>query len=377
MTTRRAPARSRRAPANLRFILAGLMCVVALTASGADITILAGFGPGGGEGSPLSRRTAAGALAPQPGLDHFARLTARHLHRFVELQGGNAAQPVRLRHMPGGGGRIAASALLAGPARSDSAEITLAVLPAGFFMDMAFPDPALPSGSERIDLARLAPLGGRIADEFLCVARANGARTVADVSATSIVGATAPGQRAYIHARILALLAPAPPRIVPGYRDMNDAVRALQRGEVEIICGWSHEDIRSRSGAGLDLRSLAPILRFTPPAGSSRLPSVADAQAASKDTVLRDAIAALAWEGALVATLVARADAPAEQLAVLRKAFVSMLRDPEVRREALRRNLQVDPVPAERIARALGALGALAPDVRALLRRAETLQAGP
>lgn len=317
-----------------------------------SITIIVGFAPGGGDEAGLaSRRTGASALLPQPGYDHTARLYARHLARFLP-----GAVHVDLRHMPGAGSARAAAHLYT-EAPTDGSEIAIL---SGSLLRLA----ALGHASAPFDPRQFSVIGGRYEDEYLCVSSRQGPQDIAAINGESIFGATAPGQRSQVHFSALMVATGKSARLVPGYRDFNDAVRALQRGEVQALCGWSHEDIRSRMpGAG----QLVPIVRFSAPGGQTRLPNVPDVMALTGDSTKRAALAFLGWEGVAAYTLLAPPGVPAATLEILRAGYGKMMMDPAVRQEGLRRNLAIEAVPASRIEQALAAMAESPPQVRTLI----------
>jgi len=307
-------------------------------------------------------------MLPQPALDHFARLLQRHLGKFLQIE-----EPVRLRHMPGGGG-VQAAAWLERSAPRDAS--TLAILPGPFYRNRIL--------SGQGQSLRFRAIGARSADEFVCAVLSRperGQPLQPDailrnlIKQTVIAGAATAAHASWLQARLIERAAPGSLRIIPGYRDFNDAVRALQREEITLLCGWSVEALRARGGAGQGLAGLTPLLRFTPPGMTSSLTGVPSAELFSADPSWREAAQFLAYEGLLGSVLIAPPGTPEEALAPLREAFVRTLRDAQVRREASRRSLALDPVSPARIETAFAAMNAVSAPARKLLQEIAARQA--
>lgn len=322
-----------------------------------SLLLIAGFAPGGGDrlGS-MTRGSSPARVLPQPALDHFARLVQRRLGRFLP------GEPlIELRHMPGGGGARAAQWLSEQGAGGAS---VLALLPARFYRNAA-----LGLHGANIRAPALMAIGGRIEEEFVCVSRPEAGRW--PFRAGTVFGAAGPGHTSHLHARWLEQASGAKFRLIPGFRDPGEALRAMQRGEIDAWCGLGWEEARARLGNAPS--GIVPFARLTAPGSRSRLPSVADAASFFLEPLWREIAGFFAFEGVLSAALMTGAKTPAHFIDALRSGFAAMMRDADVRREALRRNLGLDPVAPARIDQALKAMAALSPPAREMLR---TLDAG-
>lgn len=314
------------------------------------LLLIAGFAPGGGDRlGAMSRGAAPARVLPVPALDHFARLVQRQFGRFLPDN-----PQIELRHMPGGGGARAAQ-WLAG--QGDDNVIT--ILPARLYRNAA-----LALHGADIELSGLKPLGGRIEEEFVFVCR-DALRRWAFPAGT-VFGAAGPGHVSYLHARWLQAASSVKFRLIPGFRDTGEALRAMQRGEIDAWCGLGWEEARGRLGHASS--GITPFARLTAPGSVSRLPAVPDAMNFSSSPLWREASGFLAFEGALSAVLMVRSQTAAPIVAALRTGFAAMMRDAGVRREALRRNLGLDPVAPARIDQALTSMAALSPQARKALQ---------
>ena len=329
-------------------LLAVVICtwLAANSVSGSEsfgnVTIIAGFSPGGGdEGGGPGGRNAASRLQPQPGYDQTARLFARHIGAFLP---GNPSTAVR--HMPGAGSIKAAAFIANGAARDGS---ILGVVSAAALLA-----PLLGTGDGSYALDSFSFIGGRNADEYVCAAAGvSGVESFEDWPAGEMAfGVSAPGRRPYVHAHLLKQLAAGPIRIVSGYRDTNEMMLALRRGEVAGICGLSFETLRAGLQGLLASGKVQPLMRLSPP-WLEKLRAVPRAQDVARRRGMTpefiNALDFMALEGAIAWTLVAPALVSPERMALLRTAFEAMQRDRGYLREAARRNLDIETVGAARI----------------------------
>ena len=351
----------------LAFSLCGNAASLAQSAFPEGITIIAGFAPGGGDEAGSAGRSAASRLQPQPGYDQTARLYARHLGAFLP---GKPA--IAIRHMPGAGS-LKAAQFLAHEAKRDGGIL-------GVVSAQALLAPLLGEQNAGFFLSDFAFIGGRSADEYLCAADGSaGLENIEDLKTRETAfGVTAPGRRPSIHANLLQRLTGAKLRLVSGYRDNNELVLALRRGEISGVCGLTLETFRASLSPWIASGRLKPLMRLSPP-GSSKLPAVPTAQeiagqaVGAHDASFAAALDFMALEGAIAWTLTAPAATPPATLANLREAFSHMQRDPAYLREAARRNLAIEPVSHKTIEAAVVTLQAAPEQIRRTVRNFQSV----
>ena len=272
---------------------------------------------------------------------------------------------VLLRHLPGAASLKAAS-LIANEAPADAS--VLGVVSSGALIARLFGNPAAD-----YRLRDFAFVGARTADEYVCAADGeSGVETLDDLAKPGLsVGSSAPGRRPYAHAHLLKDLAQTDLRIVSGYRDANEMLLALRRGEVSLLCGLSFETYRAGLSGWLSSGRLKPLMRLSP-AWAERLSAVPRAEEIARSKGRGDLAPALefmALEGALAWTLTAPARVSPERIAELRKAFEAMQADRAYLREAARRNLEVSPFPIARLDEAASRLASTPPAVLDIVKK--------
>jgi hypothetical protein len=322
------------------------------------LTLISGFGPGGGDSQGGSaRQSGASQLRPQPVYDLTARLYARHIGRFLPGIG-----KVSLRLMPGAGS-LRAARWLYRDAPADGS--VLATVSGRALRQMML------RGEMQGDQPFTA-IGGRITGEYICAHR----RRSGQVAAPMAFGATAPGERSFVHAQAIAEANIAGIRLVAGYANSVQLALAFRRREIDGFCGLGAAMIRSQLGSAMASGELVPLVRFSPP-GRGVLQHIAGASdklanpasGTGNASQMRDGIRFLERQGMIDFALLAPLGVPGTQSARLRDAYSQMLADPEFRREAVRWSLEVNPVTAAEIDRAFGHLNALAKTAQPAMQR--------
>jgi tripartite-type tricarboxylate transporter receptor subunit TctC len=137
-------------------------------------------------------------------------------------------------------------------------------------------------------------------------------------------------------------------RIVRGFPGGNEIKLAMLRGEVGGRCGWSWSSVKATEAEWLREGSISMLaqlsLRRHPDLPDT--PLISDfAKTDEARQIFKVALArqVMAWPFA------APPDTPVERVAALRKAFDDTLRDQDYLAEAKKLNLEITPVPGERI----------------------------
>ena len=137
-------------------------------------------------------------------------------------------------------------------------------------------------------------------------------------------------------------------RIVRGFPGGNEIKLAMLRGEVSGRCGWSWSSVKATEAEWLREGSISILVQLS----IRRHPNLPDtplitdyAKTDEGRQIFKVALArqVMAWPFA------APPGTPVERVAALRQAFDETLRDREYLAEAERLNLEITPVPGERI----------------------------
>lgn len=290
--------------------------------------------------------------------DATARLWARHLGRHIP---GNPS--VLVRNMPGSGSLVATLHLNNAAPRDGT---TLAVVSGGVVIE-----PLLGNPQAKYDARRFNWIGGRTKDNLVCATWGKvPVRTMADVTRReTVVGATGPGSRTLTHPKAFNELLGTRFKVVPGYPGGTEITLAMERGEVEGYCGWTVGSIMSRAANWLHDGTITLLAQF-----ERELPGVPVARDLMPTETGRRVIDFLAADAVLAWPLVAPPGLPPERVQELRTGFLAAMKDPELKAEAEKLKLEVDPVPGTKMQEIVEQLYASPPDVVELVKKINSAQ---
>ena len=270
------------------------------------------------------------------GYDLYARTLARFLGRHI------AGQPVVVpQNMPGAGGLRLANYLYAAAPRDGSVIGTFS---------RSIPTLPLLAPPAAFDGTKFTWLGSMSGDTSLCLTGGKSpVKTWRDLlTMPAVMGGQSAGSDSDIYARLYKNVLGARIRLVTGYPGTNDITLAMERGEVDGICGLSwgtikiaHPDwIRDATvnfllQAGLKKDSELPDVPFT-------LDLVGDPE---KKQVL---YLYFAPQG-MGRPFAAPPSIPPDRRAALIKAFNDTMKDPELLAEAAREKMDIHPMQGEEI----------------------------
>lgn len=290
--------------------------------------------------------------------DATARLFARHFGKYLP---GNPT--VIVRNMPGSGGLIATLHLYNAAPKDGT---TLGVVGGGVVIE-----PLLGNPQATYDARRFNWIGGRTKDNMVCATwNKVPVRTMADVmKRETVVGATGPGSRTLTHPRAFNELLGTKFKIVSGYPGGSEITLAVERGEVEGYCGWTVGSIMNRAANWLHDGTLTLLAQFT-----RDLPDVPVARDLAPTEGGKRVLDFLAADVVLAWPLVAPPGLPAERVNELRDGFLAMMKDPELRAEAAKLKLEIQPVPGTEMQELVDQLYSAPPDVIELVKKINNTQ---
>ncbi|HEY4404707.1 MAG TPA: tripartite tricarboxylate transporter substrate-binding protein [Xanthobacteraceae bacterium] len=188
--------------------------------------------------------------------------------------------------------------------------------------------------------------------------------TMADLKSRELIvsGTTSAAAPSY-YPRLMNTLLGTRFKVVEGYKSSQEALLALERGEVDGHCsGSSSATLRARMeplvSAG-KVKVVAQLGREKDP-DYPDVPLILDLAATAADRqVLELAFAqqVMAWP------VVAPPGVPADRVKALRDAFEATMRDPDFLAEAARQKLIINPVSGEKIASLIDRIYAMPKDV--------------
>ena len=279
--------------------------------SGGTISLVVGSEPGGGH-------------------DLFARVFAKFYGRHIP---GNPA--VVVQDMSGANGLIAAN-YIANAAPKDGLVIG-AISPGNII------EPLLQTNqAARFDPRKLPWIGNIASIQLACATWiASPVKTIADAKkTTAIVAAGSPVSSSAIFPKVMNELLGTKFKIITGYQP-GDIKIAVERGEVDGICGWGYATLQTSDPEWL----IDHKLNFLAQSGLRRMPQLPDvplvsdlASGANDQAIFR----LLTYRELLGRPYLAPPGVPADRVDILRKAFADTMQDPDYLADAKAAHQDVD-----------------------------------
>jgi tripartite-type tricarboxylate transporter receptor subunit TctC len=320
------PLKRRRATLRTTCVLAGLL--------------IAAIDAGAEPAEPLfARKTITISIGYTAGgsYDLYGRLVARHLGRHLPGQPAVIAQ-----NMPGAGSLKAANYLYEVAPKDGTA--------LGVIVESAALEQALANPGVQFDAAKFAYIG-RVATSNNIFMQWHTAKVQSLEDAkrveTSLAG-TGPGSIAETVPRLLNALIGTRFKLISGYPASNEAMLAMERGEVEgASSSWAAVKVGKQ--AWLRENKIRIILQ-TAPQRHPELPDPPSLDEIGNTPEDRQVFALYASGSAVGRSVLAPPGLPAERVRALRDAFEAMVKDPEFVADIRRTNVELDPLPGETLA---------------------------
>jgi tripartite-type tricarboxylate transporter receptor subunit TctC len=287
------------------------------------------------------------------GYDTYARAFARHVG--AHIPGNPAIVP---KNLPAAGGLAAANTLYSVSAKDG---LTIAALTNGVAVDPLFGNPGA-----RFDAQKFNWIGSIGKLQNICATWfASPIKTIAAARSREVtVAAAGPTSNTVIVPNALNALAGTSFKVVPGYEPGAGMNLAIERGEVEGVCGLSWSTIKASRPDWILGNKLNVLVQMAFDR-LSELPDVPSALDLVSDAAARQVLELILSRQEMGRPLAAPPGVPADRVAALRTAFYATMRDPEFLAEAQRFRMELDPLSADEIGRILtGAYGAPAEVVR-------------
>lgn len=307
---------------------------------GKTMSLIVGFPPGGG-------------------YDTYVRVLARHLGRFVP---GNPS--VVASNMPGAGSLTSANFTYT-KAAPDGLTLTM-------FASAAAMEGLLGNKAALFDLTKFSWLGSLSQDVIYCgVWQRPGVATSFEEMRTkeTIIGSTSPAAITYQHPMILRNVLKANIKLISGYPGTREISLAMQRGEVNGVCGLPGSSVKTVFASELQDGRMKLFIQM----GSRRseefgkIPSVFDYAKTDED----EAILQFHFGQLLLGRPVAGPPGiPADRLKALRDALMAVAKDPQFVADAQSAGLDIDPASADEVMALLHKIAGYPPELLVKAREA-------
>jgi tripartite-type tricarboxylate transporter receptor subunit TctC len=300
---------------------------------GKTLTLVIGYTPGGG-------------------YDTYARVFARHYGKFIP-----GHPTVVVQNMPGAGSMLTANHIFS-RAPADGTAL-------GMFSSQAAIEPLFGNTEAKYDSVKFAWIGSMAQEVVFCGLWQNpGAPTSFDelMNTEVIFGTTAPAGITYQHPAIMKSVLGAKIRLIPGYPGTREITLAMQKGEVNAMCGLFASSIKAQFNDEVASGKLKLVIQMGPKRSDEfgKIPSVYDYAKTAEQRAVLD----IHFKQLLLSRPLAGPPAiPADRLKALRDGFEATLKDPEFLAEAQRSGLEIDFASSEEIVDLLKQYAGFSPEL--------------
>lgn len=298
---------------------------------------------------------------PGGGYDTNARVLAKHLGQFIP--GHPSVVPT---NMPGAGSMTAANRMFNDQPKDGT------VL--GMFASSAIMEPLLGNKAALFDPTKFSWIGSMSQEAAYCgVWQSPGAVTSFDQmlkgGKDTIFGGGAPAAVTYQHPLVLKNVLGAHIRLIPGYAGTRAIDLAMQRGEVNGICGLYTSSIKADFHDDVASGRMKLVIQMGPKKSREfgDIPSVYDYAKTDEQRAVLD----LYFKQQVLGRPVAGPPGiPPARLAALRQAFLTTMKDKDFLAEANRVGLDIDPATADDVETLLQHFASFPPSIFAKAREA-------
>jgi tripartite-type tricarboxylate transporter receptor subunit TctC len=285
--------------------------------AGKTITIVVGFEAGGG-------------------YDAYARMLARHMGRHPG--GAN----IVVQNRPGAGSLVAANYLFSVAPRDGT---VFGIISSGVLFDPLFGNKAA-----QFEATEFSWLGSVNREVSTCqIWHTAPIKSFEDARTTSIaVGGTGAGADSHLFPQTLNAVLDTKFKIVSGYPGATSVFLAMERGELQGICGIYWSTLKAQRSDWLRQGILRPLVQLA----LEKHPEYPDVPLIldfARNPEERAALELVFAPMALARPFLGPPGIPADRLAFLRRAFTTTVADPDFKAEADKLKLEVSPMFADEV----------------------------
>jgi tripartite-type tricarboxylate transporter receptor subunit TctC len=274
------------------------------------------------------------------GYDIYSRAIARHMGRHIA---GNPT--IVVKNMPGAGSTRAAGYVSTVAAKDGT--VLAAVFPSAVIGGL------LDERAEALfDPTKAVYLGTAESGTRVCATfQRSKIKTFNDaLTQKTLMGASAVGASTRDYALLHKNTSEAKFELVMGYKGSADILLAMERGEVDGLCGWDWSSVKSQRSDWLRDGKLNLLLQvgLEPNAELTRL-NVPIIWSTIKNDDDRKAAELVVSQQIFQRPYLAPPGTPAEQVKILRTAFMATMQDRAFLEDAAKTRIEIAPLPGERV----------------------------
>jgi tripartite-type tricarboxylate transporter receptor subunit TctC len=298
---------------------------------------------------------------PGGGYDIYARVVARHLGRHIPGE-----PTVVVKNMPGAGSAKAAQYIQT-IAPKDGTSVA-GVMP-GAIMGPLLDDHSAPM----FDPNKVRYVGTANSGTRVCVTLKSGKiQKFEDAQKTKAkFGGSAPNDSTFEYGYLHKHTSGALWDIVPGYRGTPDMALAMERGEIDGVCGWDWSSFKSQKPDWLKDGKVNVLMQVSiephPELTKMGVPTVFQFV---KDAEAKNVVELVISQTVFHRSYIAPPETPPEQLDILRKAFDETMADPALLDDAQKLRIDIEPLSGAKVQEVVSRLYTTPKDVVERARKA-------
>jgi len=292
--------------------------------------------------------------APGGSFDLYGRIVGKYMAKYIP---GNPN--IVPQNLPGAGGYTAGARISVTAAQDGT---SIGILNPAVIMDPLLGDPA--QGNKRLNLAYLGNAAPNLEG---CFMRTDApAKSFEGALKTEVVmGATATtAGSAYGYLMLLRHVLDVKMKIVSGYVSTTEIMLAMDRNEVQAICGVGYESVlisKPEWFANDTVRAFT--YQGSKVLTEKEMATAKPAVAYAKTDEQRQMMELYNRQGEFGRPFVTGATVPPERITALRAAFMSAMKDPELVKELKTRGLDIDPMDGETVQKLVAEVYAIPPEI--------------
>lgn len=278
--------------------------------------------------------------APGGGYDTYARLFARHLGGHIP---GNPS--VVVQNLPGAGSARATAHIYAAAAKDG---MTIGLIQPGAIIGPLFDKDV----KQNYDATKLVYLASADSGTRVCITLPNSRiKTFKQAQTEKVIAAAAGrGASSFDYGNLHKNTSGAMFTVVPGYKGMADILLAMERGEVDTVCGFDWSSVKAQRPNLVRDKTLNVLVQASV-VKNDELDAlgVPDIMEFTKGEDNRAVVELIVSQQFFGRPFVMGPGNPPEAVKIMRAAFVSVFKDPKLLADADKVRVDIQPATGERV----------------------------
>ncbi len=293
------------------------------------------------------------------GYDAYGRLVGRYIGQYIP-----GHPTVIVSNMPGAGGNNAAAHVYSAAPKDGT---VIGAVAAGSVLDKVIGE----AKRIRHDPAKTQYIGSANSEMFTCVVRSDApVKTFKDVFEKPVLIGSSGGTTRDMATMMNNLLG-TKFKLVAGYKGTRQINLALEKGEVQGVCGMGWTSIQKQHGRWFEEKFARVLVQE----GHKALPELTKMGAAlsldyAKDAETRQIMELIYLQGVFTRPFMMAPEVPKDRVEIIRSAFMKALADPKAHEEASKQSMVITAISGSELQEMVRKVYAMDPALHAKARKA-------